>query len=336
MRILYLSCHGPCEYEEVKLFTELGHDVLSQGVYKFPDKPQDDLRPPIPEAYRNEELTPLLHIAWGDPIPQPLIDWCDLIYILGIEIWLPTNWTRIKHKHVVWRSIGQAVDRTEKVLSKYRPQGLKIVRYSPLETRIPGYAGADVIIRFYKDQDEYKGWNGNTRQVITVAQSMKKRAPFLKFNIFEQATNGFPRKLYGTSNQDVGELWGGTLSYEELKQVLRDNRVYFYTCTWPAPYTMAFQEAMMTGIPVVAIGSKLAAYRAFGVPNLEIEVPSMIKNGVNGFTSDYVSDLRNYISQLLADHNLAKEVGEEGRKTAIEMFGKEKIKAQWKQFFESL
>lgn len=91
----------------------------------------------------------------------------------------------------------------------------------------------------------------------------------------------------------------------------------------------------MTGIPVVAIGKKLAAYQNFMLP-IEIEVPSMIKNGVNGFTSDSMVDLRNYISQLLDDQNLARRIGEEGRKSAIELFGKEKIKAQWKQFFEEL
>lgn len=333
---MYLSCHSICEFEEIKLFTELGHDVLSQGAYKFPDKPQDTLRSPIPEAYHNEKLASFLNLAWGDPIPQPLIDWCDVIYILGIEKWLPTNWDRIKHKHVIWRSIGQSVDRTEKLISGFRSQGLKIVRYSPLECNIPGYVGGDAIIRFYKDPNEYNGWNGNTRQVITIAQSMKKRAQFLKFGIFEEVTSGFPRKLYGTSNDDIGELWGGSPSYEELKQILRDNRVYFYTCTWPAPYTLAFIEAWMTGIPVVAIGTELASFKDFGLPNLQIEVPSIIKNGVNGFTSDSIPELRSYILQLLDDHNLAKKIGDEGRRNAIELFGKDTIKAQWKQFFGSL
>lgn len=333
---MYLSCHSICEYEDVKLFTELGHEVLSQGAYKFPLSPEVKMRPPIPDAYRNEELRPLLHLTWGSPIPQPLIDWCDLIYILGVESWLPTNWERIKHKHVVWRSIGQSVDRTEAVIAQYRPKGLKVVRYSPLENRIPRYCGGDVMIRFYKDQDEYKDWNGNIPQVITVAQSMQKRGRFLKFDLFNQSTHGFQRKVYGTSNEDLGELWGGVLSYEELKQALRDNRVFFYTMTWPAPYTMAFMEAWMTGIPVIAIGRGLASYGKYGLPTLEIEVPSFINNGVNGFTSDSIPQLRNYVSQLLIDHSLAKRIGEEGRKTAIELFGKEKIKREWRQFFDSL
>lgn len=329
MRILYLSCHSINEYEDIKLFTELGHEVVSQGAYKFPHNPEVKARPPIPDAYYNEKLAPLTHVPIEAPIPQPLIDWCDLVYVLGIERWLPPNWDRIKHKHVVFRSIGQSVPHTESVLAKYRREGLKIVRYSPFERNILGYVGEDAMIRFYKDPEEYKGWTGERRQVITVAQGMKKREPFLKFGIFEKATRGFPRKLFGFSNEDVGELWGGELSYEELKQTLRENRVFFYTGTQPAPYTMAFQEAFMTGTPVVSIGQGLAGYDTF-------EVPYLIENGINGFCSDSLVELRKYVSMLLEDHNLAKKVSSEGRKSAVELFDKEKIKREWKTFFEGL
>ena len=302
MRILYLSCHSINEYEDIKLFTELGHEIVSQGSYNDPHVSADKSRPPLENAYYNEKLAKLATLTlskWGNVIPKELIDWCDLIYILGIEAWLPPNWERIKHKHVLFRSIGQAVEGTEKVLTKYRPEGLKIVRYSPIEQSIPGFTGGDATIRFYKDPDEYKGWTGRKKQVITVAQAMKKRDVCLKFTTFDECTRWFPRKLYGFSNEDVDkDLWGGALTYEQLKQVLRENRVFFYTCTFPAPYTMGFQEAWMTGIPVVAIGKSLAGFN--------IEVPSLIANGINGFRSDSLTELRQYISVLLEDYELAK------------------------------
>lgn len=332
MRILYLSCHSINEFEDIKLFTELGHEVVSQGAYRDPRVCADGARPPLPDAYYNEELANLCATAlgkWGNEIPQKLVDWCDVIYILGIEAWLPPNWERIKHKHVVFRSIGQAVERTERVLGKYRAEGLKIVRYSPLEQFIPCFSGGDVTIRFYKDPAEYKGWNGEKRQVITVAQAMRKRDDCLKFRLFEECTRGLPRRLYGFSNDDVDkELSGGTLTYEGLKQVLRENRVFFYTCTFPAQYTMAFMEALMTGTPIVAIGKSLAGFN--------IEVPSLILNGINGFTSDSPAELRQYILTLLEDYELAKRISREGRKKAIELFDKDKIKEEWRSFFNSL
>jgi glycosyltransferase involved in cell wall biosynthesis len=132
--------------------------------------------------------------------------------------------------------------------------------------------------------------------------------------------------LYGFGNQNEG---GQALSYEQLKQALRINRVYFYTCTYPASYTMGFMEAWMTGTPIVAIGSKLAGWDW-------IEVPHMLKSGINGFTSDSIDELRYYIATLLDDPDLAKRVSSEGRKNAIDLFGKQKIKNEWKTFFDSL
>jgi len=312
------------------LFTELGHEVVSQGAYRIPFQPSEKARPALTNVYFNPRLSEVAKeiSVWGAVIPKQLIDWCEVVYILGIERWLPPNWKRIKHKHVVFRSIGQSVSYTESVLARFKREGLKIVRYSPFERNIPGYVGEDACIRCYKDENEWKGWNGECKQVITVAQAMRKREPFLKFHIFEKVTRGFPRRLYGFHNEDVA-FWGGSLSYEELKKVLRDNRVYFYTGTEPASYTMAFQEAWMTGIPIVSIGSSLAGYPQF-------EVPYLIENGVNGFVSDSLIELREYVGLLLEDTSLARKISEAGRRKACQVFSKDRIKSEWKKFFESL
>ena len=37
MNILYLSCHSINEYEDLCLFTELGHTCISQGTYNDPE-----------------------------------------------------------------------------------------------------------------------------------------------------------------------------------------------------------------------------------------------------------------------------------------------------------
>jgi len=96
-------------------------------------------------------------------------------------------------------------------------------------------------------------------------------------------------------------------------------------------------EAMMTGIPVVAIGSELA--NAI-VPQNErwdyYDIPTIIKNGSNGFYSDNINELRGYISQLFEDEELAKRISQEGRKTAIRLWGKDHIKKNWEEFFAKL
>ena len=216
------------------MLIDLGHICISQGTYNDPDHlGADAARPSLPLPYF-KDLNPLAKLDWVDhvdPIPEKLIDWADLIYILGIERWLPVNWERISRKKVVFRSIGQSISNTESVLARYRPKGLKVVRYSPLERDIPGYSGEDALIRFYKDEEEYKDWNGDKERVITVAQAMQKRNDYLRYDVFESATRGLSRALYGKGNGDheTPIPTGGELTYYQLKQVYQNNRVFFYT-----------------------------------------------------------------------------------------------------------
>lgn len=322
-----MPCHAINEYEEVKLLVDLGHDVLSQGAYANPRKPGDNARPAIPNAPVHEDLIPLLPKKWYEVIHEDLIKWADVIWILGLQDWLPPNWERMKHKIVIFRSIGQSIPHTESVLKRYRPDGLKIVRYSPYERTIPGFCGEDALIRFYKDETVYNGWVGNIPQVITIAQSMKYRGQFLKYDVFERSTRFMPRKLYGRGNPVEG-FSCGELSFDEMLKVLRENRVFFYTCTFPAQYTMAFQEAFMTGIPVVAIGKNLAGFN--------IEVPDIIENGVSGFTSNNIPELRSYVKKLLDDYELAKTISKNGRKKACELFAYQPIKEAWRKFLNEL
>jgi glycosyltransferase involved in cell wall biosynthesis len=119
-----------------------------------------------------------------------------------------------------------------------------------------------------------------------------------------------------------------------MKQKLRDNRVYIYTGTQPASYTLNFMESLMTGIPVVALGSQHAT--SLGIAGQVYEVDKIIQNGVNGFVSDDIGYLREKILWLLDNPQAAKQIGEMGRETAIKYFGKETIKQLWKETLDRL
>jgi glycosyltransferase involved in cell wall biosynthesis len=256
--------------------------------------------------------------------------------VMHIPQWIERNWRKFEGKTVIWRTIGQSITEVELRLRPFRQEGLKIVRYSPMELNIPLYIGEDAFIRFYGDDDELKDWNGNNKSVITVAQSMRKRGLFCGYDIFKQATEGFQRKIYGPNNKDAGELDGGLLPYEQLKQVYRDNRVYFYTGTHPASYTLNFIEALMTGIPMVALGDGKGNMN-YQLGNVMLyEIPKLLTDGVNCFISDDVQTLQKRIKMLMDDDGLAKEIGSKGRAKAIELFGKQKIKEQWIRFFRSI
>jgi len=63
MKILYLSCHSVLEFDEVKLFHELGHEVFSPGSYVEPLNPGDPMRPGIPGLIYDPEIVEM----WQNP-----------------------------------------------------------------------------------------------------------------------------------------------------------------------------------------------------------------------------------------------------------------------------
>jgi glycosyltransferase involved in cell wall biosynthesis len=302
------------------------------GGYVNPSSPHDIKRPGY-KGYYNDHLVSVAIQCSKEDLHAELIDWADVILVMHRHDWIISNWEKMKHKKVIWRTIGQSVPDIERDLIPYREQGLKIIRYSPQEEHIKDFLGQDAVIRFYKDPEEYSHWKGHARKVMTVAQSMMQRGKFCGYEIMDEVTRGLDRVVFGPENEGI-PYSGGLLSYEELKMAYRNHKVYFYTGTYPASYTLNFIEALMTGIPVVAIGKGLANLGYFQMDAYEVD--KIIENGVNGFISDDIGQLKSYLNDLLYDDDLSKKIGQAGRKTAIELFGKENIKNQWRDFLESI
>src|SRR5947209_10116141 len=188
MRILYLSCHTVLEYDEIKLFTELGHEVFSvNGSYSNPTSPIDPKRPAIAASFY-EYLSGVALQCSKENLHEELIAWADCIIVMHRPDWILQNWMKMKHKPVIWRSIGQSVPEIENRLAMCQAMGMKNVRYSPLEATIPGYLGADAMIRFYKDEQEFGNWNGSKAAVLTVGQSMQQRGRWCGYQIFDEVT----------------------------------------------------------------------------------------------------------------------------------------------------
>jgi len=333
-KLLYLSCHSIAEYDEVKLLTEMGIEVFSHGAYSNPNKPGDPKRPGI-KGKHDQEFEKLCKKNPKENLSREFIKQFDVIFCHWTPEWLKENWEKMRDKVVIWRTNGQSCKANEDYMRACREDGMKIVRYADIEKTIPGFIGQDAVIRFYKDPEEFKGWNGRRRRVINVTQNMKARAAFCGYNIFLQATAGYPRKLYGPDNSDSGKLNGGLLSYENLKKAYRDNRAYFYTGTKPACYTLNFIEAWMTGIPIVATGGELSNPE-FLEDQFTYEIPFLGKNGEHFLMADDIGLLNQYVGQLLDDPKFAKKIGDAGREQAIKLFGKDKIKKEWKNFFDSV
>jgi len=339
LKILYLSCHSILEYDEVSLLHEMGHEVFSPGAYVEPANPGDaSLRPSIPGLSYDKDILAKFHAIHDsypgednkDHLTKELVDYFDCVIVMHLPRWIQKNWDVMKHKRVIWRTIGQSISNTERQLKPYRDQGMEIIRYSPRERTIPGYIGEDALIRFYKDPDEYGPWNGENKRVITFAQSMKQRDSACNFTIFEHVTRPYPRRLFGPGNE--GYDWStGKVPYEQLKKEMCDNRCYLYTGTHPASYTLNFIESWMSGIPIVAIGPKWGNGKSFRGHDL-YEVGDLIQNYITGFVSDDPTELQQHVKLLLENDSVAKAISLQGRQAAIDFFGKKNIKKKWEEF----
>lgn len=335
-RILYMSVHEILEYDEVKLFHEMGHEVYSLGAYTQPGGQENRKRPPLPDLPYNPHFVELAMQYPKERLHPEQLDGIDIVIIMHDTKLVTNNWHLFepfirKGGRVIWRSIGQSVPDRERELSHARRHGLEVVRYSPAEKTIKDNIGEDAMIRFYKDPDEYQGWTGEDPIAINFSQDLKRRGEFCGFSALVAMSRGFHHKFYGPMNENLGAHWGGMLNNEEQLERYRTARVYMYHGTYPASYTLTIMEAMMTGIPVVSVGPRLGNGPMF-TQQETFEVPEIIENGVSGFVSDNIGELRDHIDHLLKDKERARVISMYGRKRAIELFGKHKIRSEWEKY----
>jgi hypothetical protein len=230
----------------------------------------------------------------------------------------------IEGKRVIWRTCGQSDPRLEVAMSRYRAEGLQVVRYSPKEReafgRMGAFAGEDAMIRFGKDPDEWTGWHGSDAVVGNITQHMAQRGNACGFDFWDAATRDLPAQPAGPGSEALdGGL--GQLDYETMREYLRRIRVYVYTGTRPASYTLGLMEAMLTGVPVVAMGA--AAFE----PRDLWEAHNITLLGFDG-----PEEARRMVRNLLGDKEWAAGIGRGQQLRARELFGLERIMGQWADF----
>lgn len=356
MNILLCLSHSIEEYDQLRLLHSLGYGVFSLGGYIDPAHPHDPKRPALPEV----PMVPVVKAAVDSlgtadnlgaaqsHIPDAILDWLgdDGVIIYHHHLGrLFGQWPRLSawrkgssRRRIIWRTVGQSVEGNERDAAPYRADGLEIVRYSPKERNIPGYAGEDALIRFWKDPAEWGGWTGEDATVIQFAQSFGARWEWCNRLWWEQATDGLPRAVYGPDSEEL-PYGRGTLSLDAMRARLRTARVYAYSGTQPASYTLALIEAMMTGIPAVSITPRfMQIFRPYGPDLFEgHEIAGFAGEGPERpeqHLSDeqVIANTRDMLRNLLQYHEHAATVGAWQRERAIELFGRDTIGAQWKAF----
>ena len=199
MNILLLASHAVAEYDDLRMFTDLGYDVFAPGGYENPSDSGEGIRPALPDAPHHPELVDAINrvraergepgpaIDWGKAaLPDEVIDWADVIIVHHFpDRWIGGQWGRIKDKRVIWRTCGQSDTRLEEFMAGF--DGLQIVRYSPAERRyferLGTFAGEDALIRFGKYPDDYGPWTGENEFVGNVTQDLVPRGATVRLSV---------------------------------------------------------------------------------------------------------------------------------------------------------
>lgn len=155
-------------------------------------------------------------------------------------------------------------------------------------------------------------WTGELERGITVINHLSRRGRRLGADIFLQARQSVPLDLLGMDSEALDGL--GEIPLDAVPSVCARYRFFFH----PARYTslgLAVIEAMMTGLPIVALATT--------------EMPALIENGIQGFVDTHPARLLDGMQYLLKDRGLASTMSNNARQRAQQRFGIERFAADW-------
>ncbi len=334
MRILYLSVHQVLEYDDLRLFRRLGHQVFSIGNYirpdpNFPLRPSLDLGADHPDLLHAFETMGCVYdrsLAKCFVTPE-FVSLFDVVVVMHDADSIARLWSALRVRPVIWRTIGQAVDHFESVAAPLRADGLHIVRYSPNEMLSDSYIGSDALIRFAKDPADFPPWEGHECRVVSFVNLFAQRYPG-SYARYERLTAGLPHVLGGLHNEGLPSAVGAVAVEAQLK-MLQSSRAYLYASGDGVPYTLTFMEAWLAGIPVVLMDDGEVRSRFD-------EIPVLVRDGETGFVARTEDDARCVLEALMRDDALARRIGNAGRQAAEAVFGWDVAAEHWGTLLEAV
>lgn len=183
-----------------------------------------------------------------------------------------------------------------------------------------GYKEEDsMVVHHMVNTELFKPGKNNINKVLSVVNDFKNRDIFCGYNLYNQVRQGMEDSfvLFG----DNPGLSRKAESVEELSNIYSSNKIFLNT-SLVSPIPTALLEAMSSGCAVISTATCM--------------IPEIIQNGVNGFISNDVEELREYVSLLLSDNDLCEELGREARKTIERNFNKEKFTKSWSSIFKGI
>jgi hypothetical protein len=156
-------------------------------------------------------------------------------------------------------------------------------------------------------------YSGELPRGLVVVNHLARRGRRLGADLYERLRMQVPLDLVGMAAK---ESPGGLeeIQHDRLPAFQSHYRFFFN----PIRYTslgLAVIEAMMIGLPVVGLATT--------------EMSTVITNGINGFVDTRPEKLLQAMQSLLGDRGLARWVGENGQRSALERFGIGRFVRDW-------
>ena len=152
--------------------------------------------------------------------------------------------------------------------------------------------------------------------ILSVANDFIKRDYCLNFSGWQRVTSDLKRVVIGNT-EGLSEAAKTT---EELINGYNQCAVFFNSSTL-SPIPTSLLEAMSCGCAVVSTATCM--------------IPTIIKNGVNGFISNDENELRGFLKLLLEDEKKRAELGQAARQTIVDLFSEDKFITQWNKLFDA-
>ncbi len=151
--------------------------------------------------------------------------------------------------------------------------------------------------------------------VLNVANDFVNRGNILGFPLWKKTVEGLNWVMVG----DTKGLSLPSKSQEDLVNSYRGASV-FLNCTTHSPIPSVILEAQACGLPIVSTDTAA--------------ISEYVENGVSGFLTNDEKELRKHVEYLLANPDVAKQMGNEGRRIMQEKFSLKRFVDSWNEVFE--
>lgn len=160
-------------------------------------------------------------------------------------------------------------------------------------------------------------YQGHIPKGIVVINHIEQRGRITGWDIFDEVRKHVPLDLVGMGTLESGGL--GEVLNPVLPEFISQYRFFFNPIRYTS-FGLAVCEAMMTGMPVVALATT--------------EYVTVIKDGYSGFIDTNIEKLIEGMKYLIDNPVQAKEMGENAQSLAQEKFNIKRFTNDWKKTFQ--